>query len=510
MRVRSEVSGTALISFALFVATAGCTSSGGGAASPASPTPAAVVTTLTVGQFNTDISDEYPRIDDAKVAEAVKDSGAEVVGIEEGGAAIPKLAKDLGWSYYDVRMQIVSRLPLIDPPDGNGVYTFVEVSPGHVVAMENVHLPSSPYGPYWVRDGKTAQQVVAMEKRTRLPSILPQLAAAKTLQQQGIPVFLTGDFNSPSFLDWTSATVGTQKYMRFPVRWPVTAAVVADGFHDSYRTVYPDPVKDPGLTWPVHRPIAGWNPTPRDPHDRIDFIFATAPATPTASIIVGETGGPQLSAIVTPWQSDHRDIASTFTVTGVTPPTLVSMASRLITVGDPAVAAYHAPSGGSVQVGLAPQGGGSFTSIGTQGVSGTDGTLTFDTGSWTPGAYEARLVDASGNLASTYPFWVEAPGTVPTIAVSQPSYRTGQPILVSWQNAPGERWDWVAVYTRDADPNVASYLTWAYTKSTVDGSMTLDKTSFGPWPLKPGKYSVYLLKDDLYVKVAAVSFTITP
>ena len=35
-------------------------------------------------------------------------------------------------------MKIVSRLPLVDPPGGNGKYTFVEVSPGRVAALENV------------------------------------------------------------------------------------------------------------------------------------------------------------------------------------------------------------------------------------------------------------------------------------------------------------------------------------------------------------------------------------
>ena len=497
--------------FALLLAS-GCTSSAG-VSRPTTSAPTALSSgapsTLSVGQFNTDISDEYPRIDVAKVAEAIKVSGADVVGVEEGGGAIPQLAKDVGWPYYDVRMQVLSRLPLIDPPGADGHYTFVQLSPGRVVAIENVHLPSDPYGPYWVRDGKTAQQVVAMERRVRLPSILPVLAVARSLQRRGIPVFLTGDFNSPSFHDWTAASVGTRKFMRYPVHWPVTAAVEAAGFRDSYRVVYPNAVKHPGLTWPVHRPIPGWNPTPRDPLDRIDFIFATAAASPTASLIVGEPGGPELSATVAPWQSDHRDIASTFTVSGVTPPTLVSVTQRLLTVGDAAVVAYHAPAGGKVEVGLDP-GGGAFTPIAHQDARGVDGTLTFDTGSWKPGAYQARLVEPSGGIASTFPFWVEAPGTVPTITTAKPTYRSGRPIRVSWQNAPGERWDWVAVYRRNADPNVASYLTWAYTKASVDGSLTLRGASSGPWPLKPGAYSVYLLKDDLYVKVAGTPLTITP
>jgi hypothetical protein len=204
--------------------------------------------TVRVAQFNCDISDEFPIIKASLVARAIRASGADVVGIEEGGGEIPQIAHALGWRYYDIRMQIVSRLPLVDPPDGNGLYTYVEVSPGRVVAMENVHLPSAPYGPVWVKHGKTAAQVIAMEKRVRLPAIQPELAAARTLHARGIPTFLTGDFNSPSFRDWTKATVGTQPWRPYPLRWPVSAAVEATGFTDSFRAVHPNPVKTPGLT----------------------------------------------------------------------------------------------------------------------------------------------------------------------------------------------------------------------------------------------------------------------
>ena len=74
--------------------------------------------TIRVAQFNCDISDEFPIIKASLVARAIRASGADVVGIEEGGGEIPQIAHALGWRYYDIRMQIVSRLPLVDPPDG--------------------------------------------------------------------------------------------------------------------------------------------------------------------------------------------------------------------------------------------------------------------------------------------------------------------------------------------------------------------------------------------------------
>src|SRR5689334_25351997 len=112
---------------------------GGGSVRAAAPAHTAAAATIKVAQFNCDISDEFPIIKASLVARAIRASGADVVGIEEGGGEIPQIAHTLHWRYYDIRMQIVSRLPLVDPPDGNGLYTYVEVSPGRVVAMENVH-----------------------------------------------------------------------------------------------------------------------------------------------------------------------------------------------------------------------------------------------------------------------------------------------------------------------------------------------------------------------------------
>ncbi len=509
----------ALVAIAvMFVATSTSTGASASAAAPlrtshaATAHPLDAVATLTVAQFNSDIGDEYPNVDLTKVAAAILKSGAQVAGIEEGGDSIPALANDLGWAYYDVRTQIVSSLPLLDPPEGKGIYTFVEVSPGLVVALENVHMPSAHYGPTRVRNGATPRQVLRSERLSRLPFIRPALRAAKKLQRQGIPVFLTGDFNSPSFYDWTPATVGTRPFLRYPLKWPVSEAVVRAGFRDSYRTVYPNPVAHPGLTWPVYRDLPGWNPTPATPLDRIDFIYATPLATPIASVLVGEPGGPEISAVVKPFPSDHREIASTFEVTPVAPPTLVTVPQRLVTVGDDVPVSFHVDAGAAAQtVAVVPTGGDPATdAIAQQPTAGAaDGTSTFSSASWSPGAYQADLVGSSGVSLSRFDFWVEAPGTEPSIQTSKSTYTVGEPIDVTWENAPGLRWDWIGVYKRGGDPLVDYYLLYVYTHASIDGSATLDAESVaGTWPLPPGRYSVYLLKDDLYVKIAGADFTV--
>ena len=404
----------------LVAASAGFGSSAGGAA----PRSAAPVS-LKVMVFN--IENGGTQVSFAKVVQAIKKSGADVAGIEEACGHMPRLARLVGWPYYDRRLQIVSRYPLVDPPGGNGVYTFVQLAPGQVVAMENVHLPSAPYGPNWVRDGKTRAQVLAMERRVRLPAIQDQLAALPGLAAEDIPVFLTGDFNAPSWRDWTKACVGTRKYLRYSVKWPVSVAVEAAGFHDSYRDIYPNPVKDPGLTWWAPRPhVSGWNPGPRDPQDRIDFVYAAGAATATASRIVGEKGNPAVSVSVTPWPSDHRAVVSTFSVTPGVPPVLVAVDRRLVAVGQDLKVTFHSPGGAGEQVAIVPAGGDPASAIAEQTTgagSPTDGTLTFATTGFAPGAYEALLLDGSDAVLARIPFWVKAVGAKPQIDHGQAHLR---------------------------------------------------------------------------------------
>jgi hypothetical protein len=477
------------------------------ASAPAGPR----VSTIDVAVFNCDISDEFGLVKPWMVAHAIRASGAGVVGIEEGGGEIPEIAHDLGWPYFDTRMQIVSRLPLVDPPGGNGVYTYVRLPGGGVAALENVHLPSASYGPQLIKKGDSAAQVIAVERRLRLPAILPSLAAAKTLRAEGIPVFLTGDFNSPSYLDWTKATVGIRPWHPFPLRWPVSVAVVAAGFTDSFRAIHPDPVTDPGLTWPTHRTIPGVERFAHAPQDRIDFVYSDG-AHPTASRIIGEPGAADTSATVTPWPSDHRLVVSTFQVTGAVPPTMVTVSTRRLIKGAPLAATFFARPGSARSIVVQRLGsGGGATTVATRGLpagSGS-GSVGFATSGWTAGSYQAVLLGLGGAQLSTYPFWVVPLDAKASIATTQASYVVGQPITARIQNGPGDRWDWVAVYARSAnDPQTDPYLLWVYDGAMVDGQVTLGRTAIGPWPLPAGTYTLYLLRDDLYIPVASTHFTV--
>jgi hypothetical protein len=139
---------------------------GSAAASEESPS-------IRISVMSYNIENGGAQVDFNKTVEAIKKSGADVVGIQEAWGNTARLAKAAGWKYYDQRQHIISRLPLLEAPDSHGLYTFIEVLPGKMVAMANMHLPDEPYGPDMVRSGSTAAEVEQNERKVRLPTAVP-------------------------------------------------------------------------------------------------------------------------------------------------------------------------------------------------------------------------------------------------------------------------------------------------------------------------------------------------
>lgn len=111
-------------------------------------------------------------------------------------------------------------------------------------------------------------------------NVLRQKYAAESRQNQP-PIIIAGDFNEPSHLDWTEDVVAAGR-KPLKVQFPTSKRLAAEGMIDLYRKIYPDPVKDPGYTWPA-RPMSleelaeiskGTIKEQIDtPSDRIDFIY---------------------------------------------------------------------------------------------------------------------------------------------------------------------------------------------------------------------------------------------
>ena len=514
MRARDRVGSGAALLLGGLALLSGCTDSS------SMPAPEPPTVDLRVMTFNIEYGGE--EVDFGGVPKAVRAADADVVAVGEGYGNIPRLAAALGWAYYDVRSQVVSRLPLLTPPgsealrlppgarttDGRAV--LVEVQPGRVAAVINTHLPSTRYSPFAIDKGASADEILAVEGQIRVPELRRGVRTARELIADRIPVFLLGDFNAPSDLDWTIKTVGLREHIRFPVRWPTTELLDASGLVDSYRAVHPDPVADPGLTWPASRPfVEGYNPGPNGAAaDRIDLLFSGGPARATQSDVVGEAGSPFSDIVVSPWPTDHRAVVSQFEVTPAPTPTLVSVSSRLISVGRSLSVAYADVNAGAEALQITAVDD-DRRLIRRELTDLARGVELIDTDTLPAGAYTAGLLGTDGALLAEMPFWVEPHGARPHLQASRRSYSRGQPIDVSWRWAPGNRNDWIGIYRHGADPEVASYLGWGYIGSEIVGSATIGAHTTGlPWPLPSGRYTAYLLQDDGYDALARADFTV--
>jgi endonuclease/exonuclease/phosphatase family metal-dependent hydrolase len=448
----------------------------------------------------------------AQVIEAIRESGADVVGLQEPTANTRLVAEELGWD-YDERAHVVSRFPVLDPSGADGDFVFVEPEAGRVVAVANTHLPSTPYGPYRVRDGMSREDVLALEKRVRLPALAEQLPALEELAADGIPVFLTGDFNSPSHLDWTEAADDARDDIPFPVEWPVSKGLADAAFTDSYRALNPNPVARPGFTWTPGGPES----IRREVHDRIDWVLSAGPARATAGSVLGEDGNENVDLVVEPWPSDHRGFVSTFDVTPAPMPVVVAVESRSVEQPDPLTVRFHGSGDDGERIAVLRPGESFEAALASQPTGRADGTLEFDTGPLAPGTYDAALVDPEGAVVARSGFWLYEAGAEPTVSTSKRSYAAGEPIEAAWTKAPGMKFDWVSVFRARDKPlppqencsagvcGNGTYLLYEYTGAQIEGSTTIDADSnvgYATWPLEPGEYEIRLLLDDGYRSVA--------
>lgn len=405
--------------------------------------PAFAAIHFSVMTFN--IENGGTQVDFNKVVEAIKKSNADVVGIQEAWGHTAKLAKAVGWKYYNSNQHIISRFPLYVPDNDQGLYTFIEIQKGKIVALANIHLPSDPYGPTLVLNHALKEKVIHTENRVRLSTALPYINKVSSLLMSGVPVFITGDFNSPSHLDWTVKTVNQLPAHRYAVIWPVTKMIEDKGFVDSFRIIYPDPLKNIAYTWPAGRPmiknaIDGFNPSKNDFPERIDFIFA-GNAKVIESHIVAEPGYGMSDIHVSPWPSDHRALVSRFEVSPVALPINIH-----------------------------------------------------------------QIIVPSKHI-------------VPTLKVSS-SVHSGEPIRISWNHAPGNRFDYIRIV-----PVHSTKLGWddvarLYINGSSHGSINYDQSNVAgnrpewcqffqaKWPLKPGTYEVSLMLDDSLTALASTQFTI--
>lgn len=200
------------------------------------------------------------------------------------------------YSFYSYDSGLLSKYPIVDssvifPENGDhgSIYKLVADWEGEPVCVYTAHLDYLNCSYYRVRgyDGSTWDKI---EPDTDVESLLADnvasqrddairlfLADAEKEIAKGHLVFIGGDFNEPSHLDWVEATKDSAGHRGVVIPWTVSTMLSQSGFEDTYRQQYPDPVKNPGYTYPADCKDAEverltWTPD-ADERERIDFIY---------------------------------------------------------------------------------------------------------------------------------------------------------------------------------------------------------------------------------------------
>ena len=174
------------------------------------------------------------------------------------------IADSLGYYLYmrssmsaddNTNHSIMSRFPIADvhrifkPFMSGGAR--IEINPGEQIAFYtcwNNYQSTRPRRP-WRAPEVTAQQLIDGEKipgesweYPPLPrfeqtkEILRQMAA-EIAGADEVPLFVSGDWNSYSHLDWTEAT--KDRHGGLAVEWPASKEIEDQGLVDAYREIHP-------------------------------------------------------------------------------------------------------------------------------------------------------------------------------------------------------------------------------------------------------------------------------
>ena len=252
----------------------------------------------------------------SQTAKVIQEAKADVVGMQEAGDSAVKLAQLLGWNHYG---PILTRYEIVgEKRDG----IKVKLLSDQQAYIFNLHLPSNPYQPYQLMGIrpkfkkhrnppfiKTEAEAIEGAQKARGRDIARLLRLVRSLSDKKAPVFIVGDFNEPSHLDWTEKAAQSGRHP-IKVEFPTSKVFAKAGFTDAYRTIYPDEMEKPGFTWSP----AYMDDDPRSHPDRIDFVYFRGNGVKvTDAKIVGENEE-IADIVVAPYPSDHRAVVATFTL----------------------------------------------------------------------------------------------------------------------------------------------------------------------------------------------------
>jgi endonuclease/exonuclease/phosphatase family metal-dependent hydrolase len=209
--------------------------------------------------------------------------------------------KKKGLLYYSGRADdtgLLSKFPIIEflalypVKDDHGSITkaVVKHSSGKEIAFYSAHLDYlncayyavCEYDPNnWSKlnapltDTTELRRINLASKRDE--AIRTFIADAQRERAKGREIILGGDFNEPSHLDWIEENKNLYDHHGVVFKWDVSTMLQKNGFKDTYRELFLNPITHPGFTYPSANPDMPihkltWAPK-TDERERIDFIY---------------------------------------------------------------------------------------------------------------------------------------------------------------------------------------------------------------------------------------------
>jgi len=208
--------------------------------------------------------------------------------------------KEKGYTFYSEKSEdsgILSKYPILEQSQifplkndhGSITKAIINVN-GTQIAFYSGHLdylncalylPRGYHGSTWKKLEAPITDLAEIEKinlqSQRDDAIKIFIEDAKNEINNGRIVIYGGDNNEPSHLDWTEATKNLYDHNGVVMPWNISVNLDENGFLDTYRTVFPNPVTHPGFTYPANNTAINieklaWSPE-ADDRDRIDFIY---------------------------------------------------------------------------------------------------------------------------------------------------------------------------------------------------------------------------------------------
>ena len=271
-------------------------------------------TKLTVLSFNMWNGGQNRNITAQQYADFIKNSNVDIsclqetstwVGDESSGIILenlaPVIARILGWNVYIQRTTHTYSTAILSKYNHTYIHFFESNYNGtietDIIAVEfeiytnaflsqsrkkvlviNDHLTDDPYQPFELLNltGKTPDEIKvivdeqmesAYNNRSKIFfQKVNQVLLTRKWEDRNMPVFVSADYNEPSHLDWTDRAFDHGD-CPCVCDWPTSRGIYNFGFRDSFRTLYPDEVKNKVNSWSVAKEDKGQR------FDRIDIVY---------------------------------------------------------------------------------------------------------------------------------------------------------------------------------------------------------------------------------------------